>query len=350
LGTGGLELKWRVARLVSYAIYHSGLLRLCEWLRPKRGSDARLIILCYHRVAIDDSTIRTICVSPENFRSQMDYLAHGPYKAISLSAWQRYLDGTQTLEGDCVAVTLDDGYRDNYTSVFPILRETGVPATIFLTTEAIDLQEPRWWDKVAMAVRKLREAPDLVRTTVDRIPESVRDRLETALRVDENTVDGAIVSLVFALKSLDAAQREEFLRLLDGLAPCTKTDLMLTWDMIRAMNGDIVEFGSHTVTHPFVSRLSEEDARAELGNSKKRIEEELGGTVASFAYPNGKRADYSAEALAVLDACGYALALTTEKGVNDRHTPRLELYRLGTVDLPAYVLAVRLCVNFVLTD
>lgn len=346
----GEPLKWRVARILSYGVQKSGLLWLCERLRPKQTSGARLIVLCYHRVTTDDSTIRTICVSPENFRSQMAYLAHGPYKPISLTTWQRHLEGTETLKGDYVAVTFDDGYRDNYANAFPILRETGVPATIFLTTDAIDSQEPRWWDRVVMSVRELRKAPDLVRSASDRVPESVRSALNAAVEVDENLADGAIVSLVIALKSLDAGTRGEFLRLLDGLAPCTKTDLMMTWDMIRAMRGDVVEFGSHTVTHPFMSRLTDDEARAELSRSKQRIETELGATISSFAYPNGKRADYTPQTLALLEACGYALALTTEKNVNDRQTPPLEMYRFGTVDYPAYVLAVRLCAILAVAD
>ena len=88
---------------------------------------------------------------------------------------------------------------------------------------------------------------------------------------------------------------------------------LLTLEQIREMQKHGVEFGSHSLTHPRLTEVSDAHLRREVGDSKHRLEDLLGVEVVSFAYPYGG-VDGRVRA-AVADA-GYRLAFTIEPGVN----------------------------------
>ena len=342
-------IKRAVARAAGLALYHSGLLRVLERLRPRPG-EARVFILNYHRVAGDGLGLQNITISPENFRSQMAYLAHGPYKPVSLMRFVRHVRGEETLEGDCVVVTFDDGYRDNYANAFPILEGLGVPATVFLTTGALDTQEPLWWDKVVIALRAMDGPPAPMTALHARIPATTWERIRAAAGRADASAEPAMADLLAELKRLDPGRRDAIVDALWAMAPAKVDDLMMTWDMARAMRGSLIEFGAHTVTHPIMSQLDTDRARVELRDAKARIEAELGEEIVTFAYPNGKAADFTEQTVGLLTECGYQMALTTEKGVNDRDTDPFRVRRYSISNAPAYVLAVRLCAIALLDD
>ena len=78
-----------------------------------------------------------------------------------------------------------------------------------------------------------------------------------------------------------------------------------------------IRFGSHTVTHPIISRVDGDRARREIAESKSTIEERLGVSVTGFAYPNGGPADFLPETKTLLRESGYRYAVTMSLGGND---------------------------------
>ena len=94
----------------------------------------RASILMYH--SISERKEYFSAVSPEEFNRQMAYLAGKKHSVISLAELVRRLGARESLRG-AVVLTFDDGYRDNYTTVFPLLAQYGFPATIFVTTDRI---------------------------------------------------------------------------------------------------------------------------------------------------------------------------------------------------------------------
>jgi peptidoglycan/xylan/chitin deacetylase (PgdA/CDA1 family) len=103
----------------------------------------------------------------------------------------------------------------------------------------------------------------------------------------------------------------------------------LTWEQIREMKARGIDFGGHTVTHPFLSKLTAAEAGWEISECKRRIEEELQQPVEHFAYPNGREEDFASFNKELLRAAGYRAAATTIWGVNYRSTDRMELRRGG---------------------
>jgi peptidoglycan/xylan/chitin deacetylase (PgdA/CDA1 family) len=71
-------------------------------------------------------------VSPDEFRRQMEFLSRNRFTVVSLEDIRAGLSGEKSLPSRCTAITFDDGFEDNYRHAFPIIREYGYPATIFM--------------------------------------------------------------------------------------------------------------------------------------------------------------------------------------------------------------------------
>jgi peptidoglycan/xylan/chitin deacetylase (PgdA/CDA1 family) len=118
--------------------------------------------------------------------------------------------------------------------------------------------------------------------------------------------------------------------------------MMLTWEEVRSMANQGVTFGGHTVSHPILSRLFPEKARDEIVGSKKSIESKTGTEATLFAYPNGKKSDYSPQVMALVKEAGFRGAVTTEFGCNGLSTNALELYRMRPWEGDLETFALRL--------
>jgi peptidoglycan/xylan/chitin deacetylase (PgdA/CDA1 family) len=100
----------------------------------------------YHYISVppeDADIYRTdLSVTPDNFRAQMIYLVENGYSTIDFYDLSLAIVNKRELPPKPVIITLDDGYRDNYENAFPILKEFGLTATIFIPTDFIDQGNP----------------------------------------------------------------------------------------------------------------------------------------------------------------------------------------------------------------
>lgn len=119
------NLKFQVKRSVS------SILTLIGRLYPKD----RIPVLLYHSV---DTSGSDISITPREFKAQMEYLKFSEYRTISLMEYMHYLQTDGKSHPKEVVLTFDDGFKNNYSEVFPVLREYGFTATIFLATNYID--------------------------------------------------------------------------------------------------------------------------------------------------------------------------------------------------------------------
>lgn len=111
-------------------------------------------ILMYHYISEPpedaDKYRLDLSVSPQAFQQQMAFLAANGFNSINFEDLSRAIADKQELPLNPVIITIDDGYRDNYTNAFPILQEYGLTATIFLVTDMLDRGHPDYltWDMV----------------------------------------------------------------------------------------------------------------------------------------------------------------------------------------------------------
>jgi peptidoglycan/xylan/chitin deacetylase (PgdA/CDA1 family) len=276
----------------------------------------------------------------EVFSQQMQYLARN-YTLLSLEeAVNTTVRGT--IPDSAVVITFDDGYRDNYTCAFPVLKRLGIPATIFLATGAIGTGKVLWHDKVFSAFRQTR-MPFLTNWGSNGSTGyplgTVREKL---------LAQSEVLGL---LRSVDEGSRsaliDELLAKLDVDDGEKDLDLMLTWEHVVEMRQHGISFGSHTVTHPILSTLPIKRLQMEIYESKKTIEEKLGASVIAFAYPNGKREDFNDRIKALVKQAGYMCALTTAFGSNGHRQDLFELRRATPWDEEIWSFGLRLsCYKF----
>jgi peptidoglycan/xylan/chitin deacetylase (PgdA/CDA1 family) len=326
------------------ATYYTGLLHaLARISRPKHRG---LLILMYHSIGASPLLHPGLRVSEKNFAGQLDYLRRR-YRILSLERAAAMIERGEPLPDNAVALTFDDGFRDNYESAFPLLRERGLPATIFVATEPLMKKKSLWpyrlisWFEDCRASRlefSPGELPGMGRTVFDLTTRRGRGRAGRAVEA--------------ALWLAGLPERERLLGQVAeklGVAPESDPfdDLpMLAWEQVREMADAGIEIGSHTTTHPALSGLSREEAMRELAESKKLLEAKLGRTVNSFAYPFGGPQHFTDESRRLVGEAGYAAACTTIRGINRENADPLALLRVGVQDDPPAIFAFKLSCVF----
>ena len=125
------------------------VLRLCRGACASRLS-SRLVILTYHRVVAERDEMLPDEPTSEEFDRQMQVLS-ASFNVVDLGEAVSMLENRE-LPGGSVAVTFDDGYRNNFEQAMPILQKYGLPATFFVATGFLE-DGCMWNDKIIEAIR-----------------------------------------------------------------------------------------------------------------------------------------------------------------------------------------------------
>jgi peptidoglycan/xylan/chitin deacetylase (PgdA/CDA1 family) len=298
----------------------------------KKRRERTCQILAYHRIN-DENDPFFPGLPTSQFARQMEVLA----ERFTLCSLDRLLQGIQSgdLPEHGVAVTFDDGYRDNYVNAFPVLKRYAVPATIFLATGVIGCRKPLWHDRVFAILRETR-IPELSSFGPENTTLSLRslaDKLQAQRQILKH------------LWSLDAEARESTIAELCHRLEADDTEkdaLMLSWEEVSEMSRDGIQFGAHTVNHPVLARLRPEEARQEICGSKRAIEAALNTAVTNFAYPVGRSVDFTATTKTMVQEAGLSCGLTMIFGNNPPGTDSYEIRRIAPWNEDADAFGLRL--------
>jgi peptidoglycan/xylan/chitin deacetylase (PgdA/CDA1 family) len=312
-----------------------GLVRLLERV-ARRPS---LLIVTYHRIGTPaDSPYYDAVYSatPEAFAEEVRFL-RDRFRLITLDELLDRADAAFSLTEPTVLITFDDGYRDNLDAALPVLQTLGVQATFFLVTGFLDGSRLPWWDHVSYVVKQTKQA----RLTLER-PAPLTLDLERTTRTE------AIAAIVRAWLDHPPDLEDEVRRHLEERAgvvvdePALGRELFLTWDDARRLAEAGMAIGSHSQSHPTLSRLSEAEQLRELAGSKRLLEQNLGRPVSALAYPYGWPGATTEATRRLAREAGYRLAFSAIPGVNQpgRIDP-FDLRRLnvGIADSPGLLRA-----------
>jgi len=280
------------------AAIHGGVARLlCRMNRRAR-------ILMLHGVGIPD-------YPPEVFRTQVGFLQrvfHIVPLADVLSSTSHDQDPRPKL-----ALTFDDGLRNNFTVAYPIIRELHVPVTFFVCPGLIE--SGRWaWNFEC-------------RARLSRLP--VERRLTFAAEIGVQSAQ--IEAIVRGLKCLPNARRvtaQQRLQLMT--ADFTATDAerlefdIMSWAELKSLDPALVTIGGHSVHHEILTRLEPAQLEREVAECRAWLERELGRPVRHFCYPDGA---YDVQVLECV-ARHFETAVTTEKNWVPRRPERFRLPRI----------------------
>lgn len=281
--------------------------------RDKSGG--RICIINYHRILNAPDPFFESEPDVRTFRWHMELLARC-FNVLPLDAALKALAAGQ-VPPRAVCITFDDGYRTIHDLALPILREFGLPATVFVTTGTMD-GGTMWNDTITEAIRCF--------------PGKQLDLRDIGLgQYSVATIDERkhiVQCITRHSKYLSPEGRLSITGKLEDLANASLPDVMLTRDMILNLAQSGIEIGGHTISHPILMRIGDEQARDEIRQGKQQLEAITGRRVRFFAYPNGKpKIDFDNRHVQMVKDAGYSAAFTTVIGPatagHDRfHLPR----------------------------
>lgn len=203
-------------------------------------------ILLYHYVEYvkdEKDTIRkSLNIIPYIFDQELKTLKDAGFNFITTKDLADALDDKATLSPKSVILTFDDGYRDFYTDVFPILKKYQVKAVVYVVPNFLD-----------------------------------------------------------------------------------KPNNLTNWQLKELAESGLVEIGAHTMNHSYLTKISLDQAKFEIEESKRLLEKKLGIPIVSFAYPYGA---FNNETIDIVKAAGFRSAVTTISGIFSLDVNRFFLYRI----------------------
>lgn len=225
-------------------------------------------------------------MDPEDAQRNFSYLKKH-YRIISLKEYVEAVSNQSMLPKKAVVITFDDGHRSNY-KLLPVIKELGVPVTVFLCSSIVGTCR-HFWFRHSDAVK--REAESFKRLGND-------ERLKK-------------------LGALGFSQNQEH-----------DNRQALSRDEIEEMM-PFVDFQSHTCYHPILPQCDDITAQEEIVASKKQLESSFGLDVYALSYPNG---DYSDRDIRLVKEAGYQCGITVDSGYNTLHSDLFRLKRFSVND------------------
>jgi peptidoglycan/xylan/chitin deacetylase (PgdA/CDA1 family) len=245
-----------------------------------------------------------------------------------------------------VVITFDDGYADNLHSAKALLERYEIPATIFVTAAHLENQREFWWDEMDRLLLQPGTLPSKLRLNIGGTSyewnlgdtskyTEIDHRRDSAWHIERQNNPTPrhqlFRDLYSAIANLQTKERQNVMDDLlswAGAEPAARsTHRTLTTDeLVRLHEGELLEIGAHTMTHPFLATLPIEDQQYEIRESKNVLETILHHPVTSFAFPHGSS---NAESESIirqhfLCACS-SIADAVWGRANPFHLPRLNV-------------------------
>lgn len=245
---------------------------------------------------------------------QLAYLKRS-FRVVPLGELLTRLESGASVDA-MVALTFDDGLRNQVEVAYPLLERYGLPATFFLCPQLIDEGAWLWTHEARLRYAWLE--PEEQRRLARGLGAPVE--LDAFLDWMKRLKHPARVAVQRALRVLTpyfAAGWEEH----------EECDLA-SWEELRRMSRTLVAFGSHTLTHPMLRSLRLDRLQGELRDSRSLIEERLGRAAEFFAYPDGEHHAAAREFVRAYYRAGFICARqSVEPGVDLHLVPRLAMPR-----------------------
>lgn len=247
-------------------------------------------------------------VTPDFLAAVVRRLRQRDIDIIDLDEAMRRLSGPSSGRR-FVVLTFDDGYRNNLTEAYPILKAANAPFTVYVASGLIDRIAIPWWD--------------IVGAVVARSPRIVARISDIDLDLEARSAREKSAALETVIRALGASCEDEQRRAVARLAATHDVDaaaladgLMMDWDEVRHLAADpLVTIGAHTVGHYALARLETGRARREMEESRSRLRERAGIVARHFAYPYGSARTAGEREFAIAGELGFETAVTTRRGV-----------------------------------
>lgn len=243
------------------------------------------------------------CFSEAGLIALLEHCIHSSIDIVDIDEGLRRLRGCD--ERYFVVLTFDDGYRDNYTRVLPILNRFGLPFTVFVCSSIIERTFNYWWGGLVELFMS-RDEVDLEAMGARfrlRNRSAREEALKSASRWVKENVESRSIELMPTFERY-------------GISPLDllEQDAMTENELRRLAENPIVTIGGHGFTHRPLASLPEPEARHEIVANREHLERITGQQVVHFAYPFGDMASCNWREAELVRRAGFRSAFTTRLG------------------------------------
>lgn len=301
------------------------------WLQDRIFGGA--LIIGYHRIAYPNGDESDIAVTPAHFSEQMEIVRKYAQPIRLTDLVEHLIQGTMPHRS--VAITFDDGYADNLIHARPLLDQYQIPASIFISTDFLGREF--WWDELE---RLILFSPSLPRALQLNLRGGLftwrSNELDAKRRDSEDRVDRRklINSLYHRLKLLEIQEQRDVIHRIQHWSgnwmPTAIAHRALSAVELKQLADErLIDIGSHTCTHPILTKLPAGQQLDEIHRSKALLEELIEKPVSGFAYPNGI---FTKDIQAMVMAAGYTFACSSRQELTRRRWQRYSLPRFWPKD------------------
>jgi len=287
------------------------------------GSRRVPVVIGYHRVVEDfaasaATSIPSMLVSRRMLEQHLDWLGRR-FRFVSLDEVGARLDGSDRSRDPVAAITFDDGYRDFYDHAFPLLKQKGIPAAVFVVTDLVSTTGVQIHDKLYLLLARRFANRTWKPGDLGIVAHTPYQATRALL---ESLPQESLQRVVAALESEESVEDDTF-----------KPFHSLTWETLERIQRAGMTIGSHTRTHIMMTNESAPRVVDEVTGSREEIERRLGTGVRHFAYPSGQfnRASVNAVAKAGY-RFGYTVCKHRDAGSPHLTVPRTLLWENSCLD------------------
>jgi len=316
------SLKTSIRDLLFSPLYYSRSFAFVRYLANR--IENRAVILCYHRVIQgqpDNYSIPGTQVDIRAFWHQLRLLSK-MFRIIPLPELLMRLRNDRPLDKNLMVLTFDDGFKDGFTHVLPILKKLSIPATFFVSPLFLMECSLPWHDILLQYLSSARREISVTIQGQTFLIRPGRDLYETKTNITK-----VLSSLPHEKRMSVLGEFRETLRL-ESIDLSNTNSMLSREDIIRMRESGLIEFGAHSMTHPMMSECSKTQIMAEVRESKRMLELILDEPVRSFAYPFGI---YTPEVVETVHSGGFEAAVTTHDGLVGKNDNLLLLNRINVV-------------------
>ncbi|WP_419709980.1 polysaccharide deacetylase family protein [Pseudomonas sp. NFX224] len=282
------------------------------------------VILMLHRVLADDRAAalphrNELCVGPKAFEHLLVWLKKH-FDCVPLM--EILQPGNLRSERPRVALTFDDGWRDNAVNAFPLLQKNQVPASIFLSTDFIGSRQRFWWESIGETLWNSHGEKARLHLI------ECLQQLDRPLPVlcNDPDVQRRSLALLHFLQNLKTLSPSELNRLTDE-CPQDSLPQALDWHQVRSLEASgLIRFGPHGASHAILTGLDDQTLDEELSRSRQALLNGCNRPLPVYCYPNGDNDERVRQHVAEHD---FPFALGTGTGIYRGTSDALSLPRFG---------------------
>ena len=292
--------------------------------RIRKFRQQKAVILMYHQVCERRADPWELAVHPNHFDAQLEYLKKN-FNVVSISELAEGIGHHK--KRNTVAITFDDGFKDNCTNAVPLLDWNEIPATFYVATTAMEDQKAYWWDELQDTIFQSEVLPMRFEKVIDsslvqfsfKTDRILNNRLRNQISAWNSNlpIPNERIALYMCLwhhiKPLCYTHQDSAIADIRNWADChecssSHSATMSVREMQMLSQNPLFSIGAHSVHHTMLSQQNPSDQAFEVRESKRQIEKWLGKPVTGFAYPYG---NYSDVTQALLKEAGFRYAVAT---------------------------------------